>query len=330
MADERSPRGLMARDTHFHTFAVMTDVQAISLTKHRETRTVIASSIRHRLVQVFICTLLVGASACGSQREETATGGDNQAPPASETTTAPGSPPEAPANADTSRPQPPPAPPAEGNPPAPVAPAASPPGAPSPQAASGSMLLRPPAAGSYVYVRERGSQTDERTEEYREEQKGDDYVVMFRQFRLADVTMLSVEAWANSKARAPGVYWIQTRVPGVTSDWCKWPADKRPRLLPGDLSKPQTLGVDSTCTIGPGETMTVKGVVEVMGRSGSTDRARVDTKVTVSYQGPARSATRQVEGTALISPSEGLVTEASGSYSGTGLSRTEFRDRLKK
>ena len=312
-----------------HTVTFMTDVQAISLTKPRETRTAIASLIRHRLVQVFICTLLVGASACSSQPEETATGGDDQAPPASETTTAPGSPPEAPANADASRPEPPPAPPADGNPSAPVAPAASPPGAPSPQAASGSMLA-PPATGSYVYVRERGSQTDERTEEYREEQKGDDYVVMFRQFRFADVTLLSVEAWANSKARAPGVYWIQTRVPGVTSDWCKWPAASRPRLLPGDLSKPQTLDVDSKCTIGPGETMTVKGVIEVMGRSGSTDRARVDTKMTVSYQGPARSATRQVESTALISPSEGLVTEASGSYSGTGMSRTEFRDRLKK
>lgn len=303
----------------------MTDVQPISVVNRCGSRPT-SAGFRHRLVHVFICVVLVGASACGSPPDETAQAGDDESAALSETTQGPGPSQPAPAGSDVSDAQPPPAPPAGGEPTS----AAAPPPVASPSAATGSLLLVPPATGSYVYVRESGSGADQRTEEYRQERTGDDHTVMFRQFQFADVSLLSVEAWANSKAGSPGVYWIQTRVPGVTSDWCKWPADNRPKVLPGDLSKPQTLDVDSTCTIGPGETMTVKGVVEVKGRSGSTDRARVDTTVTVSYQGPGRSATRQVEATALISPSEGLVTEASGSYSGTGVKRTEFRDRLEK
>jgi hypothetical protein len=187
------------------------------------------------------------------------------------------------------------------------------------------MPLRAPRPGKYVYARESGGATKERTEEYEQTQKGDDYVVMFREFQFADVSLLNVEAWADS-----GVFWIQTRVPGVTSDFCKWPADNRPKVLPGDLSVPQTLKVQSTCTVRVGEQMTVSGTVEVKGRGATSETAAVETKLTVSYRGPARNISREADWVSDFSAREGLVISTTGSYSGTGTSRTEFRDRLRR
>lgn len=187
------------------------------------------------------------------------------------------------------------------------------------------MPLRPPREGSYVYVRETDSGSKERTEKYEQTASGDGYVVIFRESQFADVPVLNVEAWADS-----GVFWIQTRVPGLTTEWCKWPADNRPKVLPGDLSVAQKLEVDSTCTVRAGEEMRLAGVVEVKGRKPGTDLAVIQAKLTMTYRGPARNATRDGDFTSEFSPTEGLVISTSGTYRGTGIAPTEMRERLRR
>ena len=199
------------------------------------------------------------------------------------------------------------------------------PAATSPAAAGAAMPVRPPREGSYVYVRETAAGTKERTEKYDQQQEGDDHVVMFRETQFADVPVLNVEVWADT-----GVFWIQTRVPGLTTEWCKWPADNRPKVLPGDLSVPQKLEIDSTCTVRAGEEMTLTGVVEVKGPKAGTDLAVVEARLKMAYRGPARSASREGSFVSDFSPAEGLVISMSGTYSGTGIGPTELKERLRR
>jgi len=191
------------------------------------------------------------------------------------------------------------------------------------------MVLTPPKPGSYTYNREIDGDRESRTEEYETNVKRDDHSVLVREFVFADFQVINVEAWARS-----GVHWVQTRIPGVTTDWCVWDAKNRPRVLPGDLAARQVLRIDSTCTVKTGERITMSGTVEVLGpaerpefRGTRLSTAKVNLELT--YRGPARTATIETDWQSWISPDEGLTYYTEGSFR-AGSRGTVFTDTLSR